>query len=153
MQADEQPRVPEKLPPHSCAAASQRSAERSLSPTSGLDYDVPHHPLHPRGWHLQRHLKRKHLHRSSQRYIACDRLATRWSLLPLAFALLAFMVAAGSFLVGYSALAMAVDQHYQGDIVRLTDILPKDSLRMYDEHRTMIYEAVEHGLQISVPLN
>ena len=40
-------------------------------------------------------LKRKQLHRTNQRYIATDRAATRWSLLPLAFVLLTLMVAAG----------------------------------------------------------
>jgi membrane peptidoglycan carboxypeptidase len=153
MQLNEQPKVPAKLPPHSRAAATQRLDERPLPVIRGHYYDVPHRPLHPRGWYLRRHLKRKKLHRSNQQYTAIDRVGTHFSLLPLALAILMLLVMVGSFFVGYTAFATAANQRYQGDIVRLADILPKDSLRMYDEHGTMIYEAVDQGLQISEPLN
>lgn len=102
---------------------------------------------------MRRHLKQKQLHRANLKYIATDRIGTRWSLLPLAFAILAVIVATGGILVGYAAFSTAVDQRYQKDIVTLADILPKDSLRMYDEHGTMLYEAVDQGLQISEPFN
>ena len=153
MQPDQQPRTPAKPSPRSRAAAAQRLDMRPLPAPHGLFYDTPHHPLHPRGWHVRQHVKRKRLSRSQQQYTATDRLGTRWSLLPLAFAVLALIVVAGSFQVGYAALSTAIDQHYQGDIVTLADILPKDSLRMYDEHGTQIYEAVDQGLQISEPFN
>ena len=153
MQSNEQQRLPAKLPPHSRAAAAQRLDERPLPAIRGLYYDVPHLRLHPRGWYLQRHLKRKNLHRSNRQYTAIDRVGTHFSLLPLAFAILVLIVVAGSFFVGYTAFTTAANQRFQGDIVRLADILPKDSLRMYDEHGTTIYEAVDQGLQISEPLN
>jgi len=153
MQSNEQPRVPAKLPPQSRAAAAQRLDERPLPAIRGHYYDVPHLPLHPRGWYLRRHLKRKNLHRSNQQYTVVERVGTHFSLLPLAFAILVLIVVAGSFFVVYTAFATAANQRFQGDIVRLADILPKDSLRIYDEHRTTIYEAVDQGLQISEPLN
>src|SRR5712691_7644325 len=153
MQTDEQPGLPAKLPPHSRAAAAQCLDERPLPAAHGVYYDVPHLPLHPRGWHLRCYLKRKHLHRSNQRYAATDRAATRWLILPLAFALLALLVASGSVFVGYTAFATAVNLRYQGALISLADLLPGDSLRMYDEHGTLIYEAVDQGLQIAEPLS
>jgi membrane peptidoglycan carboxypeptidase len=153
MQTDEQPGVPAQLPPHSRAAAAQRLDERPLPAARGVYYDVPHLPLHPRGWHLRCYLKRKHLRRSNQRYAAADRAATRWSLLPLTFVLLALLVASGSVFVGYTAFATAVNLHYQGALTSLADLLPGDSLRLYDEHGTLIYEAVDQGLQVSQPLS
>ncbi len=73
MQTNEQPRVPAKLPPHSRAAAAQRIDERPLPAPHGHFYDVPHVPLHPRGWHLRLHLKRKRLRRTNLLYAATDR--------------------------------------------------------------------------------
>lgn len=153
MSDHEQPNVPAKLPPHSRAAAAQRLDERPLPAPRGHYYDVPHHPLHPKGTRLRQHLKYKNLHRSNLHYAATDRIGTRWSLLPLAFAVLTVLIAGGGFFAGYAALSTAVDQHYQGDIVTLTDILPKDSLRMYDASGGQIYEAVDQGLQVSEPFN
>src|SRR5260370_23359333 len=60
---------------------------------------------------------------------------------------------AGRCFVVYAAFATAATNRCKGDIVGLADLLPKDSLRIYDEHRTTIYEAVDQGLQISEPLN
>src|SRR5258706_7694438 len=152
MQTDKQPEAPTKLPPLSRAAAAQRLNERPLPPNPGLYYDVQHNPLHPRGWYLRRHLKRKNLRRRNQLYAATERAGIRWSMLPLCFFILTLIIAAASFFAGYSAFAGAVNQHYQGAIASLVDILPGDSLRMYDEHGTMIYEALDQGLQISEPL-
>ena len=149
MQTKQHPNTPAKLPPHSRAAAAQRLDERPLPAARGVYYDVPHLPLHPRGWHLSCYLKRKHLRRTNQRYAATDHAATRWSLLPLTFVLLALLVASGSVFVGYTAFATAVNLRYQGSLLSLADLLPGDSLRMYDEHGTLIYEAVDQGLQVS----
>jgi membrane peptidoglycan carboxypeptidase len=135
------------------AAASQRLVDRPFPAPPGCYYDVLHHPLHSRGWHLRRHLKRKKLRRSNQQYAATDRLGTRWSMLPIACVILALVVVTGSLLVGYTSISAAVGMRYQGDIATLADILPKDSLRMYDAHGTLIYEAVDQGLQISEPFN
>lgn len=152
MQTDKKPEVPTILPALSRAAVAQRLNERPLPPKPGLYYDVPHNPLHPRGWHLRRYLKRKNLRRSNQLYAATDRAGIRWSMLPLCFFMLMLIIAAASFFAGYSSFAGAVNEHYQGTIASLLDILPGDSLRMYDEHGTMIYEALDQGLQISEPL-
>src|SRR5579872_5769382 len=140
MSDNEQPKVPAQLPPHSRAAAAQRLDERPLPAPRGHYYDVPYHPLRPKGARMRQHLKYKNLHRSNQHYAATDRAGTRWSLLPLAFAILTVLIAAGGFFAGYAALSQAVDQRYQGDIVTLADILPKDSLRMYDASGGQIYE-------------
>ena len=153
MQTKQHPKTLAKLSLQSQAAASQRLVDRPLPAPPGCYYDVPHRPLHSRGWHLRRHLKRKRLRRSYQRYAATDRLGTRWSLLPIAFVILALVVATSSILVGYTGFTEAVGLRYQGDIATLADILPKDSLRLYDAHGTQIYEAVDQGLQVSEPFN
>ena len=153
MQTSQHPNTPAKLTLQSHAAVTQRLIDRPFPAPRGFYYDVPHRPLHSRGWHLRRHLKRKRLRRSNQRYNATDRLGTRWSMLPIAFVILALVVAVGSLLVGYTGLTEAVGLRYQGAITTIADILPKDSLRMYDAHGTPIYEAVDQGLQISEPFN
>ena len=153
MQTSQHPNTPAKLTLQSHAAVTQRLIDRPFPAPHGFYYDVPHRPLHSRGWHLRRHLKRKRLRRSYQRYAATDRLGTRWSMLPMAFVILALVVAVGSLLVGYTGFTEAVGLRYQGAITTLADILPKDSLRMYDAHGTPIYEAVDQGLQVSEPFN
>ena len=153
MQTKQHPKTPAKLTPPSHAAVTQRLVDRPLPAPHGFYYDVPHPPLHSRGWHLRRHLKRKRLRRSNQRYAATDRLGTRWSMLPMACVIIALVVVTGSLLVGYTGFTEAVGLRYQGDITTLADILPKDSLRMYDAHGTPIYEAVDQGLQVSEPYN
>ena len=134
-------------------AASQYLVDRSLPTPPAYRYDVPHHPLHSTGWRLRRHLKRKWLHRTIRRSTATDHVSMRLSILPIAFVLLALLVALGSVLVGYASFSEAIDRHYQGEITTFAGILPKDSLRMYDAHGTLIYEAVDQGLQISEPFN
>ncbi len=153
MPTEKQPKSPAKLPLYSQAAAAQRLGERPLPAPPGFYYAVPHHPLHSRGWHRRRHLKRKRLYRIFQQSVATERVGTGWSLLPLAFVILALAVAAGSLLVGYAGVSATVDRRYQEVIVTLADMLPKDSLRMYDAQGTPIYEAVDQGLQVSEPFN
>ena len=134
-------------------ATSQYLADRYLPPPPAYRYDVPHYPLHSTGWRLRRHFKRKWLHRTIQRSTVTDRVSVLLSILPIAFVLLALVVALGSVLVGYASLSQAIDRRYQGEITTLADMLPKDSLRMYDAHGSLIYEAVDQGLQTSEPLN
>ncbi|HXR66863.1 MAG TPA: transglycosylase domain-containing protein [Ktedonobacteraceae bacterium] len=154
METPEQPRVPAKLPEHSRAAAAQRLDEKpQFLARRGTYYEVAHTPLHEQGWYIRRHMKRKNLHRSNLHYAKVDRAGTRWSLMPLAVSTLALIFITGSFFVIYTAFATAVNERYQGDIVTLASLLPKDSLRMYDEHGTLIYEAVDQGLQTSEELN
>lgn len=154
MQTPEQPRTPARLPQHSRAAASQRLSERTpYAVRRGVHYDTAHHPAHAQGWYIRRHMKRKNLHRSNLHYARADRFGTRWSLLPLALSTLALLIIVGTFFAVYTAFATAVNQRYESELVTLNDLLPRDSLRMYDEYGTLIYEAIDQGLQISEPLN
>ncbi len=153
MSTDQQPKPPARLPAHSRAAAAQKLNERPLPAKPGVYYDVPHKQLHPPGTRLRRHLKWKNLHRSNRVYTATDRASTRWSLVPVALGVLALLVGVSGFLVAYSALTKAVDQRYEGQVVTLLDVLPKDNLKMYDMHGTMIFQATDQGLQTSEPLN
>ena len=88
MQINEQPEVVKELQLHNDDATVQRLDEQSFPIQRGFYYQVPHTPLHPRGWHLRLYLKRKKLRRSNQLYAATDRIGTRWSLLPLCFFML-----------------------------------------------------------------
>ena len=151
--SDSHSNVPAKMPIHSRAAASQNLSERPIKPAPGVYYQVPHRNPYPRGWRTHRHLKRKNLHRSNQKVAAIERLGTQWSMLPLAFASLIVVVVLASLLVGFTAVVMATQQRYQQQVMTLADILPKDSLKMYDKHGTMIYQMANEGLQTTVPLN
>ena len=154
MQTSEHPRVPAKLPERSRAAAAQRLDEKpQFLERRGTYYEVAHKRLHEQGWYIQRHMKRKKLHRSNLHYAKVDRFGTRWSLMPMAISTLALIFIVGSFFVIYMAFATAVNQRYQNNIVTLASLLPKDSLRMYDEHGTLIYEAIDQGLQTSETLD
>lgn len=153
MNTERRPGTPAHLSPHSRAAGAQRVDERQLPVPRGYYHTLPNHRTHPKGWHLQYHLKRKKLQRSNEKYRAVDRVGTFWSLLPLAFAILAFAVTAASLLTGYAALSVAVDRRYQQEVLTLADILPQDSLRMYGADGTQIYEAIDQGLQISEPFD
>src|SRR5215467_310905 len=73
-------RRPASLPKHSQAAAAQRLNDLPLKPPTGVYYEVPHRKLHPSGWHLRRHLKRKHLRYSKEQYAAVDRMGARFLL-------------------------------------------------------------------------
>jgi len=146
------PRVPAKLPVHSRAAAAQKLDERPMRNIRGVYYSVPHRNPNPRGWRTRRHLKRKNLRRSNQQVAAIERIGTQWSMLPLAFGSLIVIVVLATVLVAFSAVVMATQQHYQQQVTTLADILPKDNLKMYDKHGTMIYQMTDQGLQTTVPL-
>jgi membrane peptidoglycan carboxypeptidase len=146
------PRVPAKLPVHSRAAAAQNLDERPPNNIRGTYYPVPHHNPNPKGWRIRRHLKRKNLRRSNQQVAAIERIGTQWSMLPLALGSLIVMVVLATVLVAFSAVVTATQQHYQQQVTTLTDILPKDNLKMYDMHGTMIYQMTDQGLQTTVPL-
>ena len=118
----------------------------------GVYYSVPHRNPNPRGWRTRRHLKRKNLRRSNQQVAAIERIGTQWSMLPLALGSLIVIVVLATVLVAFSAVVMATQQHYQQQVTTLADILPKDNLKMYDKHGTMIYQMTDQGLQTTVPL-
>ena len=73
-------------------------------------------------------------------------------MLPLAFGSLIVIVVLATVLVAFSAAVMATQERYQQQVTTLADILPKDNLKMYDKHGTMIYQMADQGLQTTVPL-
>jgi membrane peptidoglycan carboxypeptidase len=152
MKNNTHPTVPAKLPAHSRAAAAQKLDERPLNNIRGAYYPVPHHNPNPRGWRTRRHIKRRNLHRSNLQYLAIDRIGTQWTMLPMAIGALIIFVVAASLLVGLTAAVEATHTRYQQQVTTLADILPKDSLKMYDAHGTMLYQMVDQGLQTTVPL-
>lgn len=141
-----------QLPAHSRAAAAQRLNAQPERPERGVYYAVPHRQTNPTGWRTRRHIKRKYLRHSNQRYAAAESTATKWAMLPLAFGSLIFIIIMASVLVTFSAVVGATQQRYQQQVTTLDDILPKDSLRMYDTHGTPLYQAIDQGIQTSVPL-
>ncbi len=141
-----------QLPVHSRAAAAQRLNTQPERPERGVYYAVPHNQPNATGWRTKRHIKRKNLHNSNLRYAAVDNIGTKWAMLPLAFGALIVIVVLASVLVTLTAVVGATQQRYQQQVTTLNDILPKDSLKMYDSHGTMIYQAIDQGLQTTVPL-
>src|SRR5579883_2704588 len=142
-----------KLLPNNNKPLVDRPNERVPSSQVRVHYDFPDQRIHPAGWYVRRHLKRKNLRRTNQQYQATDRVGIRLSMMPLSFAMIIVAALAGGFFAGYNSFTNAVNEHYQGKIATLVDLLPGDSLRMYDEHDILIYEAVDQGLQVSEPLN
>jgi membrane peptidoglycan carboxypeptidase len=145
--------VPAKLPIHSRAAAAQRLNDLPEKPARGVYYEVPHKRPYPTGWRTKRHIKRKQLNQSNRRYAVADRISTQWSILPMAFGTMIVFLLAASFLVALSALTNATQQRYGQQVTTLEDILPKDSLKIYDSRGTMLYQAIDQGLQTTVPLS
>ena len=153
VQNDQHPNVPAKLPIHSRAAAAQRLDARPERNIHGTYYPVPHRNPHPTGWRLKRHFKRRNLRRSNQQYAAIDRIGTQWTMLPLALSSLIVIVVLAGLLITLTAVVEATQMHYQQQIITLADILPKDNLKMYDKHGTMIYQMTDQGIQTTVPLS
>ena len=150
---DSAARLPAQLPVYSRAAAAQRLNMQPERPERGTYYAVPHRQLNPTGWRTKRHIKRKNLRHSNQRYAATENMATQWAMLPLALGSLIFVLIAASILITFTAVVGATQQRYEQQVTTLDDILPKDSLKMYDSHGTMLYQAIDQGLQTTVPLN
>ena len=144
---------PAHLPERSQAAHAQRLGDHPQKASSGVWYDVPLHSQHPRGWHVRQHFKRRGLRRSGQDYTIAERNRFWRVVLPAAFIVLAVAVELASSLVAYTAWAQVVNKRYYQQVVTLQDILPKDNLKMYDEHGRLIYQMVSQGLQTSEPLS
>ncbi|HZS75068.1 MAG TPA: transglycosylase domain-containing protein [Ktedonobacteraceae bacterium] len=144
---------PAKLPEHSRAVAAQRLSEIPERPARGAYYPVPHRRHHPPGWRTRRYLKRKKLRKTNEKYAWVDRIGTQYTMLPMAFGALITVIVLTSVLVGLVAVVQATQIRYGGDVTTLADILPKDSLKMYDMHGTMIYQMTDQGLQTTVPLS
>ena len=145
--------IPAKLPENSRAAASQRLDERPPKPAVGAYYEVPHRNPYPRGWRTKRYLKRKSLRRSNQLYASTESFSTRWAMLPLTISSLLVVFVVTGVLVALVGAAGATQQRYGKDVTTLESILPKDNLKLYDAHGTMIYQMLDQGLQTSVPLS
>ncbi|HEY7417081.1 MAG TPA: transglycosylase domain-containing protein, partial [Ktedonobacteraceae bacterium] len=145
--------VPAKLPAYSRAAAAQRLSQLPERVSVGVSYAATHSPQHPTGWRLRRHVKRKNLRLSNLSYQITDRVGIRWAILPLGIGTLLFIVVATSFLMTFMASSNATDQRYHSQVTTLADILPRDSLRMYDTSGHLIYQAADDGTQISEPLD
>lgn len=141
-----------QLPAHSRAAAAQRLNTLPERPERGVYYAVPHNQPNPTGWRTKRHIKRKYLRSSNLRYAAIDNIGTKWAMLPLAFGSLIVIVVLASVLVTLTAVVGATQQRYQQQVTTLYDILPKDSLKAYDSHGTLLYQAIDQGIQTTVPL-
>ncbi len=153
MQNDKHPTVPAKLPAHSRAAAAQKLDDQPLKNTRGVYYPVPHRNLNPTGWRTKRHIKRRNLRRSAQQYNDTERIGTQWSMLPLAIGSLVVIIVVVGILVGSTAFIAATQQRFQQQVTTLADILPKDNLKMYDQHGTLIYQMTDQGLQTTEPLS
>lgn len=145
-------RVPAKLPPHSRAAASQRLNDIPAHAPRGFYYEATHRRLHPTGWRTRRYVKRKNLRLTQLHGAAVERLNNR-TMLSLACSLLIFFVIAASILVSVTSIVQATQLRYGEQITTLEDILPKDSLKLYDKNGTLIYHMTQQGVQTSVPLS
>ncbi len=142
------------IPPvHSRAAAAQRLNELPMLPTPGTYYPVAQRPLYPLGWRTRRYWKLKKLRASNQRFAASERFEIRLAILPLASFLLMVAVILGSVSVALSGVVAATQLRFGQQLTTLEDIIPQDSLKMYDMHGTLIYQMLDQGLQTSVPLS
>ncbi len=70
----------------------------------------------------------------------------------MAFGTMIVFLIAMTFLVTLSTLATSTEQRYSQQITTLQDILPKDSLKVYDQQGNLLYQAVDQGLQTTVAL-
>jgi penicillin-binding protein 1A len=152
-QGNPQKREPATLPENSRAAAAQRLNSVPTSPIREITYAAPQCGSGGLGWRARRHLKRKYLRRSNQHAAAMERLGTKVTMLPMALVALAVFLVMSGVLVGAVALIDATQIRFGTDVVTLEDVLPKDSLKMYDDHGDLIYQMTEDGLQTSEPLS
>jgi membrane peptidoglycan carboxypeptidase len=142
-----------RLPAHSRAAVAQRLNDVPEKPTPGVYYSVPHRRLYPTGWHVRRHIKRKNLHQSNLRYATIDRISTQYTMLPMALCALLIVLISSTLLVTLTSLMTVTNERYGQQVTTLQDILPKDSLKMYDANGQLIYQMLDQGLQTTVPLS
>ena len=141
------------LPDYSRAAAAQRLNDVPEQPARGLYYPVPHKQEHPMGWRVKRHFKRKFLHQSNLRFASADRASTNIAILPLALGSLICVIVLASTLVTIAAAVQATQLRFNQQVTTLADILPQDSLKMYDSHGVMLFQAIDQGLQTTVPFD
>src|SRR5579883_2822870 len=133
---------PATSPEQRRAAVAQRMGEKPPQVTRGVYYSAPQRSTHAPGWRTRRYLKRKYLRRSNLQVAAMEHLSTQLTLLPMALIALVIVL-----------LMNGTQQRYGADVVTLADILPGDSLKLYDRHSTLFYQMTNEGLQTSVPLS
>jgi penicillin-binding protein 1A len=92
------------------------------------------------------------LRTSNKRFATADRIGAAWVIFPLMLGLLAFVII-GASVVTLTAAVTATQQRYDQKVTKLEDVLPQDSLKLYDMHGTLLYQMVDQGLQTSVPLS
>src|SRR5579883_821389 len=126
---------PATSPEQRRAAVAQRMGEKPPQVTRGVYYSAPQRSTHAPGWRTRRYLKRKYLRRSNLQVAAMEHLSTQLTLLPMAL------------------IALVIVLLMSGVLVTLADILPGDSLKLYDRHGTLFYQMTNEGLQTSVPLS
>lgn len=107
----------------------------------------------PKGNHVKSHFRRKSLRRTNKRLEGLGWRRRRWLIISgVIIILIALIVTTGS-IIGAASIVQKTRTQYQQQITTLADVLPKDNLKMYDEHGTLIYQNVDQGLQTSVPLS
>jgi len=144
--------APAKLPPHSQAAVAQRLNDVPEKPIAGFMYSAPHLHVHPTGWRTKRHAKRKKLRLNFMHAAITERKSTL-TLRNLAIGMFTLIVIFSVAFAIFASFIGATQQRFGNQVVRLEDILPGDSLRLYDMHGQQMYQATDQGLQISVPLS
>jgi penicillin-binding protein 1A len=145
-------REPAHLPEYSQAAAAQRLNDAPEQPIHGVHYEVPHLQIHPTGWRTKRYIKRKNLRETMAKLAKVERIGTR-TMLPLAGSIFSVFLITVIVFITVTGFINATSQKYEGSVITLQDILPKDSLKAYDTHETLIYQMIDQGSQTSVPLN
>src|SRR2546430_2946616 len=150
--ASRRPVTPAKLPPHSQAAVAQRLNDVPAKPVAGFMYSASHLRLHPAGWHTKRHVKRKKLRINLMHAATMERKSTH-TLRNLAIGLFTLIIVSSIAFAAFAGFIGATQQRFGNKVLRLEDVLPGDSLRLYDMHGQQIYEATDQGLQISVPFS
>jgi Membrane carboxypeptidase (penicillin-binding protein) len=150
--AAEHHRQPAKLPPYSQAAAAQRLGDTVEVTPPGVMYDVAHNPQKPAGWHGRLYFRRKNLKGTRSREFATKRVGTR-SMITMGVGTLSVFLVITIIFVTFQGFANAVNQKYAGSITTLSDILPKDNLKIYDAHNNLLYQTADQGVQTSLPLN
>jgi membrane peptidoglycan carboxypeptidase len=142
--------VPARLPSHSPAAVAQRLSDAVERPIAGLMYGASHLRAHPTGWRTRRHIKRKKLRINRMHEAVMERKSTL-TLRNLALSLCTVVVVLSVAFALFASFMGATQQRFGSDVLRLEDMLPGDSLRLYDMHGQLTYEATDQGLQISEP--
>ena len=148
----EHSRQPAKLPAYSQAAAAQRLADVPEQQPRGVMYEASQKRPHEPGWYTKRHLKRRNLRVSNLKVAATTRTSTR-TMVSLGVSIASIALVAMIIFVTVQGFSNAVNKKYQGNLMTLQDLLPKDNLKIYDSQGDVVYQSADQGLQTSLPLN